>query len=222
MERSSLNRDEPTKLHVIAVGPFGQAVSEYLSVLHPHVHRTVWNWTKPLTRETWPTSSAEVIVAWRPVPQLCELVSVISHDRAVPFIPLILDSGVLRLGPIIIPESSACWKCWIMRSRQHSPNPQERSALLTFYDANPEAGPAGYLEPLAMLAAAQIKRAFQLCLHPDQVGGDIWEINLFSSQVRTGRLLGVDGCPVCGLNRSLETRTYLEAKRELAFLWEGS
>src|SRR5271157_282811 len=98
MENNSEHLDSSKPLHVIWVGAFGRAVAEYLSLLHPFVHKTTCREPDRLRFEVWPASSVTVIAAWRPVPRLCELIAVLSQERELPFIPLLLDSGVLRLG----------------------------------------------------------------------------------------------------------------------------
>jgi bacteriocin biosynthesis cyclodehydratase domain-containing protein len=143
----------------------------------------------------------------------------LSREDDRPFVPLIADSPVLRLGPIIIPGTSGCWECWQLRSRQHATSPKEQSALWKFYDVNPQSGPGGYLEPFAMLGAAQIARAIHSCSSPQRAAGHIWQIDLFTRDVSTSRMVAVNDCPRCGMKRPVETRTYLEAQRQLAFLW---
>jgi bacteriocin biosynthesis cyclodehydratase domain-containing protein len=223
VENHSQKADSPIGLHVMWAGPFGHAVAQYLSILHPCVHASALREPDVSRFENGREPCAEVIASWRPVPRLCVLVAAASQTVKRPFIPLTVDSGLLQLGPVIMPNRSACWDCWTKRARQHSVAPREQAELLRFYDENSEAGPQGFSEPLAMLAAAQIKWAAELCAEdPDRIGGLIWQMHLFSGEVETGHLVGVDGCPVCGLNRPVESRTYSEAKKELAFLWEGT
>jgi len=204
-------------VHVLSVGVFGRAVTKYLKTFYPDLLETVWSECRPGNREEWPQASFVVVAAWRPVGSLCRVVDNLSYERGHPFVPVILDSPVLRLGPVTVPGVSGCWHCWDMRSRQHSPISRERSSLLEFYESNPNCGPAGYLESFAMIAAAQIGQVTRSSL--TQIAGQIWQMNLFTREVSTGYLVGVDGCKRCGLNRPIEGRTYFEAKERLSHLW---
>ena len=214
------SRPDPSNcIHVVSVGMFGRAVAKYLKTLFSNMQVTIWDGGDLSDCEQWPDCILHVLAAWRPVRSLCEFMDELSYERGRPFIPLILDSPVLRFGPVIVPNVSGCWHCWDMRLRQHTISLRERSALLEFYETNPQSGPAGYLEPFAMIGAAQIARITQSSM--DRAAGQIWQMNLFTRHVSTGRLVGIDGCGRCGLSRPLEDRTYYEAKDSLSFLWTG-
>lgn len=214
------NSDAAGSLHITWVGPFGRAVADYVSLLHPKTCATESVGCDMSAAEPASVCDAEVVVAWRPMRYVCESIAAFSRQRKLPFIPVILDSGVLSLGPIILP-GSACWNCWMMRSQQHSPFPTQREVLLRFYDSNPHAGPEGFAEPLAMFAASRIIWAVEQCqTRPAAIGGFVWELDLSSRHVQTGQLVGVDGCTNCGLNRPLESRTYAEVRSALSVLWE--
>lgn len=214
------NLSLPTRLDFMSVGTFGRAVGGYISMLYPFIHEITFHEAEESGPGILPSTFAYVLASWRPVPALCDKAAKLSKERRLPFIPVILDAGTLQLGPVVVPGNSACWECWKLRSRQHSFSPKERAAVLEFYDTNPEAGPTGFLEPFAMLAAAQIRHAIQLFDDPQGISGYIWQIDLLSRQVSTGRLLGVDGCPNCGLDRPVRDRSYAEARKELSFLWK--
>jgi hypothetical protein len=105
------------------------------------------------------------------------------------------------------------------RSNQHDVNRRYRPELTRFYEENPQAGPKGYLEPLAMISAAQIAEIIRQAGCLDRIAGNIWQMDLFTRGVSTGKLAGTDDCPRCGLNRPLESRTYSDLRKALAFLW---
>jgi bacteriocin biosynthesis cyclodehydratase domain-containing protein len=165
-------------------------------------------------------SAADIwlVAAWKPVSKICETVDNFIHKHDRPFISVVLDSSALIIGPIVVPRKGGCWSCWQARVAQHSTSRRDRSSVLHFYEANPQAGPKGYLAPFAMMGAAQVVRALHSPTQLEGMAGYIWRIDLFTREVTTSRLVGVDGCARCGLKREVESRTYLEMQDQLAFL----
>ncbi len=205
-------------IHVVSVGPFGRAAARQLKTFCPNIVEMEWSENCRIDQESWPESDVQVITSWRMVPSLCRYLDEISHKRTRPLIPLVVEFPTLCLGPIIIPGESGCWHCWEQRVQQHTKFRPERSALVQFYEENLDVGPNGYLEPFALIAAAQIANIIRSNKTLQQVAGHSWQLDLFTREVSTGFLVGVDGCPRCGLNRPLSTRTYAEMSTALGFL----
>lgn len=220
MEKATLEPIPLNHLHVVCVGAFGKTVAKCLASLHLSVRETHSDGSVSIDLDEWPTVGVEVIAASKPVPDLCNFIDRYSREHGRPVIPLVLDSSVLRLGPIIVPGIGGCWRCWQMRSLQHAKLLPERIALLQFYEANRLVEPQGFLEPFAMIGAVQIASAIQSRDHLNQIAGNIWQIDLFTREVTTGYLVGVDGCPYCGLDRPLDSRSYAEMQTKLAYLWK--
>jgi hypothetical protein len=131
------------------------------------------------------------------------------------FVPLLLESAILRLGPIIVPGSSGCWSCWSARQKQHDPHLKESQGISQFYDQNPRLGPVGNIDPFAQIAAAQLCNV--LCSEADLLRWSslIWQLDTFTHDVVVGKLIGLDGCPDCGLGRTLGSRSYLQLREAL-------
>lgn len=211
-----------SKVFMISVGAFGMAVGRYVRRLYPNIHEMTRGDISVTDGRHWPAFDLVILAASRPAPRLCERLDEISQRRRAPFIPLLVESGALRLGPVIVPGDSGCWRCWERRSQQHCAYPQERSALLEWYDAHPQVGPRGYLEAFAVIGAARIAQTItEVNRSAGSAAGTIWQLHMFTSKVSTGLLLGIDGCPICGLNRGLTTRTYLEMQQSLKEMWRN-
>ena len=183
--------------------------------------REVKRQTPEVKRQTtagWPIARVMVIAAWRPVPNLCEWLDEFSYERQRPWLPLMLEFNVLRLGPIVVPGAS-CWGCWVKRYRQHVAWPNEISAVLQHYCSHADEGPRGYLEPFAMMGATQIHRVIDELDRASATPGYIWQIDMMTRKITTSRVIGVHDCPRCGLHRSPATRSYLEMQMELTHLW---
>lgn len=206
-------------VHVLSVGPFGQAVARYLTTLRHDVSETVViNNVLPLP-ETWPVSRMRLLVSWRPVPSLCQLLEETTFSSCRPFLPLMLDSTAMRIGPVVVPGSGCCWSCWVKRWRQHSEWPEAHSALLGYYASHPDNGPAGFLESFALIGAARLTEIIEEIDSSEVQGGSMWQINLLTREIVTGVAIGFHDCPRCGLRREAAKRSYSGLQRELAYLW---
>lgn len=210
------------RVQIVTVGAFGKAVARCLASLCANVQELEWLPSQFPDSDQWPVADAHIIAAWRPVPALCKFFNDLCYSHARPFIPVIADSSALCVGPVIVPGKSSCWSCWQLRSLQHAKFRQERSAMLQFYENNPQAGPAGYLEPFAMIGAAKAAAAIQSDQHLREFAGYIWQIDLFTKEISLGYVIGVDGCRLCGLGRPTESRTYAELQSRLALLRDAA
>lgn len=222
METAHSKSSRLSLVRIVTAGPFGKAVARSLAALVGNVQQQEFPSTEMPTPDAWPAADIYVAATWRPVPGLCRSLSDHAFRMGTPFIPLIVDSSTLCLGPIIVPGKSGCWRCWELRLQQHSALPREQSALLRFYEENPRAGPGGYLESFASMCAARIAAGIQSQNHLQELAGHIWQVHMLTQEVSTNFLIGVDGCAWCGLGRPFKNRTYAEIQEELACLRANS
>lgn len=212
---------DPNKpVHIFSVGALGQATAGYLRKLRQDVTETaVVNNVVPLP-ETWPASRINVLASWKPAPSLCQLLEEITFSSFCPFVPLMVDSTVLRLGPVVLPGEGCCWSCWVKRWKQHSESPEAHSALLGYYAAHPEAGAQGFLEPFAVIAASRLAETIEDLDASLTAGGSIWQMDLLTREIVTSVAVGVHNCPRCGLHREAANLSYTGLEKDLAYLWE--
>lgn len=218
--------DNRPPAHVISVGGLGRAIAECLGTIRNDIVHTETNNAEAddgslFNSEGWPQRRVTIIAAWRPVINICNKLEEISYERGVPFIPLMADSTVIRLGPIVVPGAGACWTCWLNRSAQHETNLRIQSAVMAHYSARPDAGPQGYLRPLAMIAAARLSAIINDLDSSDQVGGYIWQMGIITRQITTSNVVGVANCPRCGMRRSAQSRSYEDMRHQLTYLWRS-
>jgi bacteriocin biosynthesis cyclodehydratase domain-containing protein len=208
-------------VHLICVGPFAEAVNQEFETMRNDIIGTeVVDDTFPLP-STWPASRVNVLVSWRPVPSLCELLNQVSYDLHCPFVPVIQDLTAIRLGPIVVPGQGPCWHCWITRWRQHSGWTKERTSLLQYYAAHPEAGPQGYLEPFVTMAAVRIAQTITNIDSDDALPGSVWQVDMMTRQIATATVVGVHDCSWCGLGKPRLTRSVAGLQQELSYLNVG-
>jgi bacteriocin biosynthesis cyclodehydratase domain-containing protein len=206
-------------VHVLSVGPFGRSVLRHLRSLRNDLTETdVVDNLVPLP-STWPVARMVALASWRQVPDLCELLNQVSFETRRPFIPVMQDSTAIRLGPVVVPGSGACWNCWMTRWRQHSGWTKERMSLLRHYSAHPEEGPRGYLESFAAMAAIRVSEVITALDQGCVVPGHIWQIEVLTGEITTGTAIGVHDCPWCGLGKPKQARSVSGLQEELAYLW---
>ena len=208
-------------VHILSVGAFGRTVARRLRAVRPDVLETVVDYGAAAARpEEWPDARVNMIATWRPSVDFCELLDQICYESQRPFIPLVLNSTVLCLGPVVVPGQGSCWGCWSRRLRQHTSGLSQMVTVWHYYATHPEAGPEGYLEPFAAIGAARLSETVEELDSSAEVGGHVWQVDLMTREITTSTVVGVHGCPRCGLHRPPETRTFAEMQRALAYLWQ--
>jgi bacteriocin biosynthesis cyclodehydratase domain-containing protein len=206
-------------LHLLSVGAFGKAVGRHLKNLRSDVVETVVTGDIVPMPEVWPKYRLSIVASWRPDPNLCAMMEELSYESQRPLIPLIVESTVLRLGPVVVPGQGSCWSCWIQRIQQHSDWREAQSSLLDYYANHPEAGPRGYLEPFAGIAAARLTEVIEDLDSSGKGAGYVWEIDMMSREIETRTAIGIHDCPRCGLHKNAPTRSYSDLQQDLGYLW---
>lgn len=212
-------QEKPLAPHVLSIGSFGRAVARYLHTSRPDLIETQVVDDTIALPTVWPSSFAVILASWRPVPHFCELLDQLSFAWNQPFIPMILDSTMLRIGPVVIPGKGSCWACWARRYKQHDSWRKERGVLLEYYAAHPEAGPKGYLEPFAMIGASRLAMILASLNGSNPPAGQIWQIDTITRETTQGVVTGIHDCPQCGLHRPASERSFSFLRRDLAYLW---
>jgi bacteriocin biosynthesis cyclodehydratase domain-containing protein len=146
----------------------------------------------------------------------------LSYKWRLPFIPVVIDSARLQIGPVIVPGETACWTCWIHRSRQHSPWPDSHASLLQHYATHASEGPAGYLELFAEMAASRVHSIIESLESSASDPGSIWQIDMLTRKILTGRVVGIHDCPRCGNRLAPDTRSYISLQQDLSYLWPSA
>lgn len=206
-------------IHVLSVGPFGRAVGAAFKELMPEapgVIVTALRDDETTFPALWPTASIHILAAWRQVRALSRAFDEMCHAWRTPFIEAVMETPMLRVGPVVVPGSGACRGCYEKRTLQHASRPAQLEALWQYYDANPGRGPQGYLTPFIEIAALRLAQFVdELEQNPAQAAGSVWELDVVSRLTRTGKVVGIHACPRCGLGRNEATRSFAEMLDEL-------
>jgi bacteriocin biosynthesis cyclodehydratase domain-containing protein len=207
--------------HVLSVGTFAHAVAQRLKIRRSDViESTIGRDSVPASPD-WVPSRMILLIAWRAVPSLCEFVNHLSFERDRPFVPVIQDLTVLRVGPIIMPGLGPCWNCWATRLQQHAGWTAQREALLDHYESHPDEGPRGFVEPLVRIASSILADRMDAIDTSSVTPGLIWQLDILTGEITTATLVGVHNCTYCGLRRSPLERSVSGIREQLSYLWSS-
>jgi bacteriocin biosynthesis cyclodehydratase domain-containing protein len=205
------------------MGAFGAAVAaELAAAVAPVATRTGSG--APPDADAVAAVSAVAVVAGRPVPAIAERVDELAFQTRVPWLPILIESGVLRIGPVIVPGFGACYRCFRHRLRQHAAAPPVEAALDRHYRTSTADEPYGHLPGTAVLAAV-VAAGILARTAADPVGeaGRVRQRDLATGRLTDGRVVGVHGCPRCGLHRDERGRSSTDLFRAMseALQWTG-
>jgi bacteriocin biosynthesis cyclodehydratase domain-containing protein len=205
-------------LIVTPVGPFGHAVADRLTDLCPEVEIAG---AGAVVRPRAPEPRLNLLIAWRRVPRMEREFDEEAFRTGRPWLPVTLDHPVLEIGPVVVPGTGPCHGCYRGRLAQHDPGRAFRRLVDDYYDDNPSAGPDGYLPSTALFAAAVVADVVdRLRTAPADEAGRVRQFDVPSQQLWSGRVVGVHGCPRCGLGRDESTRSYDRLPALLKGVWE--
>jgi hypothetical protein len=204
---------------VLPVGDFGHAAAGHLKELMPSVDILAEATDSSAEALSKNPSAIVVLIAWRPVPMLSDLLDARSHSTGSTFVSLTIQDCTMLLGPIVMPGQGICWRCWNYRELESSVSPNVIQQRTTYYADHPTEGPRGYLPSFARLGAAQLMRSLISLESTVHSAGQVVRTNLYSRQITIGRAIGLDNCDRCGLHRPLPSRSYADLRTGLMSLW---
>jgi bacteriocin biosynthesis cyclodehydratase domain-containing protein len=147
--------------------------------------------------------STVVLALWRPCPQLCEMADELSFRYLVPWLPVIMEHPVIRIGPLVLPPNGPCFSCYTRRRAQHDLQQWATAVLQQAYDHDQGCGPRGYLPHHARMAAALAHRALDALVTAEpqreatQEAGEITTIRLVWGDLRVSHLTACHDCDRC-------------------------
>jgi bacteriocin biosynthesis cyclodehydratase domain-containing protein len=143
--------------------------------------------------------TAVVLALWRPFPALCARADELAFQVRRAWLPVVMDHPRVRVGPLVVPGSGACFGCFEARQVQHDRHRVVSAALLAAYDRDSGLAPRGYLGHHARIAAALANVMLgQLTDDPGTAAGHVITSKVFGPGIRRHRVLPCPGCPRCG------------------------
>lgn len=134
------------------IGEFGRRVVGFLSAWLPEAQE--FDLDSGISAAFSAEADAVVLASWRPEPELCEVADELSFRTLVPWLPVIMEHPVIRIGPFVRPKAGPCFGCYARRKAQHDPQPWITAAVDAGYRRDQDFGARGYLPHQARMAAA--------------------------------------------------------------------
>jgi bacteriocin biosynthesis cyclodehydratase domain-containing protein len=190
------------KVALLALGPFGARVISLLADGHPGY--CDYQLTCAQIPAAFTSGASAVVMAlWRPDPGLCEVADDLAFRYRVPWLPIVMEHPVIRIGPVVSPAAGPCFRCYARRRNQHDLQTWVTAALQAVYTREPASGPAGYLPHHARLAAAVAidllgrLNAETAPADPGQVAGEVTTIRLADGGLAVNRVVACNNCHRC-------------------------
>jgi bacteriocin biosynthesis cyclodehydratase domain-containing protein len=204
-------------IHVIALGAFGEAVAKRMAE-EVGVHITYAKSDRIAPAE-WPLARLHVLTAWRHAPSFADAVDAAAFAWRVPWLPVVAEHPFVYIGPAVLPGVGPCYTCFRRRLVQHSQTSDLAEALHAHYEAEPPAGPKGYLPAAATLAAMKACELIdRIDSAPAVEAGNVYQLHLLTCRTLSCGVVGIHGCRRCGTGRNERTRSYAELKSDLSRL----
>ncbi|MEU8813739.1 TOMM precursor leader peptide-binding protein [Actinoplanes sp. NPDC048796] len=136
-----------------------------------------------------------VVALWRPSPALCDEADRMSFGTGTPWLPVILDHPVVRIGPWIAPPAAPCFDCCRRRRAQHTMHGDKSAMLHEAYDRDPALGPSGFLPHHARATAATVRL---LLRRVADLAGRVVTLQPDGPRLTADPVAPMPGCARCG------------------------
>ncbi|WP_052757849.1 TOMM precursor leader peptide-binding protein [Streptomyces yangpuensis] len=207
-----------TKVHVLAVGGFGEAVADRLCRERADLEVSTDQAGSLELSASWPDAGLRVLASWREVPRLAEVLDARSADWGTPWFPVLAEHPRLRVGPLVVPGTGACYRCFRKRRAQHERDAAHVATLHAHYETSPGAGPGGFLPHHVDMAAGMALDVLRRFDTGDAEGfaGTVRHWHLLEQHLSGGRVVALHGCTRCRRRREVPAEsTWADLARDL-------
>jgi bacteriocin biosynthesis cyclodehydratase domain-containing protein len=133
--------------------------------------------------------------------------------RGLAFFPVVLQDMIGQVGPLVIPNETACFECMLLRQSSNAELPDWHRAIESVAPQGQSV--VGYHPAMAVVlgsvAALELAKAQLPGVFAHQPG-TLVDVNLVTASMRARRVLKVPRCPVCGpANRSAPVNLHARA-----------
>lgn len=144
-----------------------------------------------------PPRTALALVSPVPVPRVEHALSKAAHLWRTRFLPVVIEQGRLRIGPVSAPGVTGCSECHRARVRQHMGSTAAQDAVERALTDDPSTLLEGHL-PMTTALAASAVRSFASSQPPAE--GSAGEVRLYSPLSQglfRSTVVAVHGCRTC-------------------------
>jgi bacteriocin biosynthesis cyclodehydratase domain-containing protein len=206
------------RVMVGGLGKFGGRVAGFVAAWLPEVQE--FDLGSGISDAFSAGTGAVVLALWRPEPALCEIADELSFRNSVPWLPVIAEHPVIRIGPFVRPKTGPCFRCYATRKAQHDQQPWITAAIDAGYQRDQDCGPRGYLPHQARMAAALALGALDEDTASSRrqgqslMEGEVVTVGLVTGGLQANPVIAVHNCDRCdvpklpsGLDRLSELAT---------------
>jgi bacteriocin biosynthesis cyclodehydratase domain-containing protein len=141
-----------------------------------------------------------IFISPRPRDAACRVINAGCCKIGCTFLPVIVDTESLIVGPLVQVPGTPCWECWNTRERANYHFADQRAALRNYYDQESCKSPIGYMPYLVGVAAGKLAGVLNNSrLFKEQLGRS-WAINLWTREISQAAFVGRHACPHCGVH----------------------
>ncbi|KUJ49674.1 hypothetical protein ACZ90_67190 [Streptomyces albus subsp. albus] len=191
------------RMTVAHIGTFGSEVAGLL----PDGTTFIPADTTDVALAAIPPRTAIALISPVPVPRVERVLSKAAHLWRTRFLPVVIDRGRLRIGPVSAPGVIGCSECYRSRSRQHMGSTEAQDAVEKALTGHPHELVEGHLPMTAALAASAV-RSFPASAAPEPgSAGELRVYDPLSQVMLRSTIVGVHGCRVCAPRRDWAERS---------------
>lgn len=184
-------------IHCLFGDSFGAAIAEDLSSQSDYAVAISESVTTPSSR--WPLARVQLVSTRNDTPTELDRIDAMAFHLERPWLPVVAKPRGFRIGPLIVPSRSGCYRCYRSRQYQHGRlNSTDRKIEATAR-TNRDVPVSGFLPAHVSLATRLIRRDVEAVLDGRAAdrAGRLTTVRWLTSGVGTGRLIRVDGCDRC-------------------------
>jgi bacteriocin biosynthesis cyclodehydratase domain-containing protein len=146
-------------------------------------------------------------ISARPIYAYCRKIDDLSFASGAGFLPAVLETSKIYVGPFIRPGSTPCWECWEERFNSQHPFAAERRQLLTHYDAAKYLPTVGFMPYTVTATAAMLALILTGDCPSEARVCSVSVIDIFDHNVTTDYYVGRHLCSKCSVARHYKDRT---------------
>lgn len=157
-----------------------------------------------LTPSRWPRARVQVVSMLDDGASEIDQIDALAFHIRRPWLPIVMRPRGFRVGPLVLPGLSGCYRCFRRRQYQHGRLNQTDRKIEARPRTNRDVPVSGFLPGHVSLAAQLVQADLDAVVSgfAEPRAGRLTTVRWLSLDVTTGRLSRVDGCERCGGVRS--------------------
>ncbi|WP_434315437.1 TOMM precursor leader peptide-binding protein [Leifsonia sp. P73] len=189
-------------VHFLAGDDFGAAVAAELSRSGCVERMQSESFEVPPSR--WPSALVQVVSTRDDSSSEIDRVDELAFNLDRPWLPVVMRPRAFRVGPLVVPGVSGCYRCFRRRQYQHGRLNQTDKKVESLRRTDRDVPVSGFLPGHVSLAAHLVRADVETALsgRTESRAGRLTVVRWLSLGVSAGRLTRVDGCDRCGAVRS--------------------